>query len=121
LVFEGNGVIRDFPGNYTQYRASLKDQENTAPKNQYLVNSPAEAAPAEKPVEEKKKLSFKEKRELELLQQEIASLETEKATLTEKLNSGNLPFAELQQASARIGEIAGLLDEKELRWLELSE
>jgi ABC transport system ATP-binding/permease protein len=121
LVFEGDGVIRDFPGNYTQYRASLKDQENTAPKNQYLVNSPAEVPTTIKPAEEKKKLSFKEKRELELLQQDIAALENEKSALTEKLNSGNLPFAELQQASARIGEITALVDEKELRWLELSE
>ncbi len=121
LVFEGNGVIRDFPGNYTQYRLSLKDQENQAPKNQYLENSPAEVAPPPPKLPEEKKLSFKEKRELELLQQEISALETEKATLTEKLNSGNLPFAELQQLSARIGEVTTLLDEKELRWLELSE
>ncbi|MHA4846891.1 ABC-F family ATP-binding cassette domain-containing protein [Flavitalea antarctica] len=121
LVFEGDGVIRDFPGNYTQYRLSLKDQEASTPKNQYLVNSPAEEAKPEKPTEEKKKLSYKEKREFEMLQNEISALEKEKADATDKMNSGNLPFAELQSLSQKVAEITALIDEKELRWLELSD
>ena len=66
-------------------------------------------------------MSYKEKREFEQLQQDIAKLEKEKQTITEQLNSGSLPFDQLQQLSVRISEITGLLDEKELRWLELSE
>ncbi len=66
-------------------------------------------------------MSYKEKREFEQLQHEIAALEKEKATITEKLSSGSLPFEELQQLSVRINEITALLDEKEMRWLELSE
>jgi ATP-binding cassette subfamily F protein uup len=121
LVFEGDGVIRDFPGNYTQYRLSLKDQEASTPKNQYLVNSPAEDAKPDKPADEKKKLTYKEKREFEMLQNEISSLEKEKSVATDKMNSGQLPFAELQSLSQRVAEITALIDEKELRWLELSD
>ena len=69
----------------------------------------------------KKKLSFKEKRELELLEKEMADLTKEKETITEKLSSGKAPFEELQKLSQRIGEVTNTLDEKELRWLELSE
>ena len=69
----------------------------------------------------KKQLSYKEKREFETLEKEIEELTREKAQVTEKLNSGSTPFEELQQLSTRIGEVSRLLDEKELRWLELSE
>jgi len=119
FVFEGNGVIRDFPGNYSQYREAMIDGR-----------LPAEMKPAadEKKnfqplpdTQQKKQLSYKEKREFELLEKEIADLTKEKATVTEKLNSGDTPFEELQKLSNRIGEVSRLLDEKELRWLELSE
>lgn len=119
FVFEGNGVIRDFPGNYSQYREAMIDGR-----------LPAEMKPAadEKKnfqplpdTQQKKQLSYKEKREFELLEKEIADLTKEKATVTEKLNSGDTPFEELQKLSNRIGEVSQLLDEKELRWLELSE
>ena len=70
---------------------------------------------------EKKRFSFKEKREFELLQKEIEALTAEKESITAKLNNGNIPFEELQQLSNRIGEVTNLLDEKEFRWLELSE
>ena len=73
------------------------------------------------PATEKRKLSYKEKRELEGLDKEIAQLTEEKKQVTEKLNSGAAAFDELQRLSIRIGEIEQLLDEKELRWLELSE
>ena len=70
---------------------------------------------------QKRQLSYKEKREFELLEKDIAALTKEKELVTEKLNNGNTPFEELQRCSTRIGEITRLLDEKELRWLELSE
>ncbi|HMF70453.1 MAG TPA: ATP-binding cassette domain-containing protein, partial [Flavitalea sp.] len=121
LVFEGDGLIRDFPGNYTQYRLSLKDQEASTPKNQYLINSPAEEAKQEKSADEKRKLSYKEKREFETLQLEIAALEKEKQDVSDKLNSAGIAFTELEKLSRRIGEINALIDQKEFRWLELSE
>ena len=119
FVFEGNGIVRDFPGNYSQYREAIAD--NRLVMTQNLVT--------EKPVNEqpviakaqKRQLSFKEKREFELLEKEIAALTKEKDVVTEKLNKGTTPFEELQQCSNRIGEVTRLLDEKELRWLELSE
>jgi ATP-binding cassette subfamily F protein uup len=127
FVFEGEGIVRDFPGNYSQYRIWLKEQEETMAddrwlmaekKNTELSNGQQSTAIAS---DEKRKLSYKEKKEFELLQAEIASLEKEKAFVNEKLNSGNIPFEELQHLSVRIGEINALMDEKELRWLELSE
>jgi ATP-binding cassette subfamily F protein uup len=124
FVFEGNGEVGDFPGNYSQYRVSKKEQEDR-PYTSSLTSEAASpkadtAVEAAKPTE-KRKLSYKEKREFETLQQEIAKLEKEKVTVTEKLNSGSAPFEELQQLAVRIGEISAQLDEKELRWLELSE
>jgi ATPase components of ABC transporters with duplicated ATPase domains len=118
FVFEGNGVVRDSPGNYSQYRIWAKAQEEEK-NTKEEKNKPDQApAPAAAP---KKRMSYKEKREFEQLQHEIAALEKEKATITEKLSSGSLPFEELQQLSVRINEITALLDEKEMRWLELSE
>ena len=119
FVFEGNGVIRDFPGNYTLYRNEVKDPEPVAEKKE-VKPAPAPAAVTAAPVS-KRQPSFKEKREFELLEKEIEALNEEKATVTEKLNNGNTPFEELQKLSVRIGEITQLLDEKEIRWLELSE
>lgn len=116
FVFEGDGVIRDFPGNYTQYRQEQSKGENKpAPKQEAIQSAP----PA--PAMNKRQLSFKEKREFESLEKELGELAKEKDMITEKLNSSNLPFEEVQQLANRIGEIAQLLDEKEMRWLELSE
>jgi len=120
LVFEGDGIVRDFPGNYSEYR--LTSEEDMAKLGSNSVS--------EKPVSNsayssndilKKKPSFKEKREFELLDKEIKDLHREKEELTEKLSTGSLPFAELQKLSARIAEISSQADEKEMRWLELSE
>jgi len=121
LVLEGDGVIRDFPGNYTQYRDWLKDNsaEDAFP-NETPVPAPATVAPA-KISTPKRQLSYKEKREFESLEAEIARLTREKQAVTNQLNSGAAPFDELQRLSIRIGEIGQLLDDKELRWLELSE
>ncbi len=124
FVFEGDGMIRDFPGNYSQYRIWLKERE------QLIVTSfrLPEKKGSEQQTENqnpgtgiKRQPSFKEKREFELLEKEIADLSKQKVDITEKLNSGNTPFEELQQLSLRIGEVSHQLDEKELRWLELSE
>jgi ABC transport system ATP-binding/permease protein len=119
FVFEGDGVIRDFPGNYTQYRLSQKEEQQPL----QVAGSRLPVTGNQKPVTStpKRQLSFKEKREFDLLEKEIAELTKEKATITNKLNSGATPFEELQQLSHRIGEVTKQLDEKELRWLEISE
>jgi len=116
FVFEGEGAIRDFPGNYTQLREWQREQEAVKAEEK---KPEAAAVAAETPV--KKKLSFKEQREFNTLEAEIRSLESEKGEITKKLSDPQLPFAELQQLSERIGTITALIDEKELRWLELSE
>lgn len=115
FVFEGDGAIRDFPGNYSQYRLQQTKDEPSIKK--------PEEKQTEQPAKEKnrRQLTFKEKREFELLEKEISDLSKEKEVITEKLNSGSTPFEQLQQLSVRIGEVTRLLDEKELRWLELSE
>lgn len=118
FVFEGNGVIRDFPGNYSQYRAEGIKAESA---EQAIAPKTNKTEPENRPAPIRRQLSFKEKREFELLDKQIADLAREKEIITEKLNNGNTPFAELQQLSVRIGEVTALLDEKELRWLELSE
>ncbi|MVT07452.1 ABC-F family ATP-binding cassette domain-containing protein [Chitinophaga tropicalis] len=123
FVFEGGGVVRDFPGNYTQYREwekNDKDKEETksVPESRPQANVvPA----AEAPAKEVRKMSFKEKRELELLEKEIAALEAEKKEIDEKMGAGNISYEELEPLSRRIGEVIQLLDEKGMRWLELSE
>ncbi len=121
FVFEGNGVIRDYPGNYTQYRLSQKNTPEEKSINSATEVKPSAATNQSTPSPAKQRLSFKEKREFELLEKEIAALTKEKETITEKLNSGNTPFEELQQLSNRIGQVTQELDEKEFRWLELSE
>jgi ABC transport system ATP-binding/permease protein len=113
FVFEGDGQIRDFPGNYSNYRSSLK-QEETAGEKPKIVSS-------KNPAKEKRRFSFNEKREWENLQKEIESLEAEKHNLSDQINMASLPFEELMKKSQRIAEINELLDLKEMRWLELSE
>ncbi len=129
FVFEGEGVVRDFPGNYSTYRLGQKEQpdlpsttreKGKTDKFPAIPDPDATEYPSATMVE-KRKLSFKEKREFEGLQREIKDLEREKITITEKLNGGNLPYDQLQELSNRIGEITGELDKKEFRWLELSE
>ena len=121
LVFNGQGDIRDFPGNYTQYRDwkdakvhQEKEKEKEAAKAQ-------EDKMAKVRLNEKRRMSFKEKREFEQLEQEIADLETEKNAIEEALCSGTLSVDELTEKSKRLPELSDLIDEKTLRWLELSE
>ena len=116
LVFKGNGVVNDFPGNYTQYRewCSLKsrDEETAAKKD---------SRPREKRHQERRKMSYKEKMEFAQLEKEIAELEKEQKKIEEQLCSGKLPVDELTEKSKRLPLIKEELDLKELRWLELSE
>ena len=129
FAFEGDGVIRDFPGNYSQYRMWKQLEENAEGKMQKAEskkqNTEAEKLNARgerrKEEGEKQKLSFKEKTEFEKLEKEIPDLEKEKKLLEVKLNNASMDFEKLQQTSERISEIIVLLDKKELRWLELSE
>jgi len=121
FVFEGNGVVRDFPGNYTNYRieerAREKEKEKTPAKETIAIKD--EKPVAAEPV--KKKLSFKEKREFEQLEKEIAKLDEEKTTLTAKMSTEGANYDEIQKMANRINEIDEKLGMKELRWLELSE
>lgn len=122
FIFEGAGAVRDFPGNYTQYRIWQKEEEqNQALKKEEARTASEQVAAATAPAKEKKKLSFKEQREFEQLEKDIPALEQEKQEITGRMSSADLPYEELQKLSARITEVTALLEEKELRWLELSE
>lgn len=116
FVFEGDGEVRDFPGNYSQYRQWQKEKEIIAAEEK--SSEASRQAPAHN---QKRKLGYKEQREFEMLEKELESLEKEKKEISEKLSSANMPFEELQKLSGRIAEITILIDQKELRWLELSE
>jgi len=125
FVFEGEGIVRDYPGNYSQYRLALKE-EGIMPDDRSLLTEktiPAKQQPLQEVLvsAEKKRFSFKEKREYETLEKEIAALTKERELITGKLGSAETPFDELQKLSTRIGSLEKELDEKELRWLELSE
>lgn len=118
LVFQGNGVIQDFPGNYTQYRewSALKPKE-LKEKNQPLVKKSRKV----QDVSVRKKMTFKEKREFEQLEKDIATLEKEQKIIEEELCSGKLTIGELTEKSKRLPVLKDELDEKSMRWLELSE
>ena len=128
FIFCGNGVVKDFIGSYSEYHDYIKEYEaaekakekaaakakaNDSEANAGKVNA---ASPAKK-----KKLTYKEQKELEQLEMDLDSLGKEKAELEKQLSSGTLPYDKIQEASARFGEIKDLLDEKEMRWLELQE
>jgi ATP-binding cassette subfamily F protein uup len=118
FVFDGNGRIKDFPGNYSIYRESLLEKEKQ--QKQELVPVKPKAMPV-KTKSTGTKLTFKEKKELESLETEIAMLEAEKNNLLDALNSGTLSPDELMEKSRRFSELTPELEEKEMRWLELSE
>lgn len=121
LVFNGGGDIRDFPGNYTQYR-EWKEAKARHDKEQQAVAKPQAAAkPARTRQDEKRRMSFKERREFEQLEKEIAELEAEKKAVEDALCSGTLSVDELTEKSRRLPQLTDLIDEKTMRWLELSE
>ena len=129
FIFCGNGLVKDFVGSYSEYREYIKEfeaeQRSIARAEEKAAKEKAAKEAAKTAVPEapakKKKLTYKEQKEFEQLERDLEALAAEKADLEEKLNSGVLPYEELQKASERIGEIMELTDEKELRWLELSE
>ena len=129
FIFCGDGVIKDFVGTYSEYREFIKEyeagQRSQARAEEKAAKEKAakEAArnqPAE-PQTKKKKLTYKEQKELEQLEKDLETLAAEKSALEESLNSGTLPFDQLQKASERIGQILEETDEKEFRLLELYE
>ncbi len=121
LVFNGGGDIRDFPGNYTQYR-EWKDAKARHDKEQQATAKPQDAPkPARVRQDGKRRMSFKERREFEQLEQEIADLEAEKKAIEDALCSGTLSVDELTEKSRRLPQLTDLIDEKTMRWLELSE
>ena len=123
LVFEGNGKIRDYHSNYTQYRLERQRRERAEMLEQRERKAADRQVNTERPTPTtKKKASYKEQKEYEALTAEIETLTAEKATLEQQLSSGTLTDpAAITNASTRIGEVIALLDEKEMRWLELDE
>jgi ATP-binding cassette subfamily F protein uup len=125
FVFEGDGKIKDFPGNYTEYREWLKELEeekSKAPKIQTKkeIVEPAPNTQSPTPNTSKKKLSFKEKHEFESIEKELPLLEVKKKDITEKMNAGG-SHKELSDWANEVERISNEIDEKTLRWLELSE
>jgi ABC transport system ATP-binding/permease protein len=126
LVFEGDGSVKDFPGNYTQYRLWQKEQEEQKKQPSPIIPAVVKKNPTTLPENNntatiKKQLSYKEKRELEQLENDIKLLQKEKETIQTKLANAELSLPLLQELSTRIGIVTQDLDQKELRWLELSE
>lgn len=121
FVFNGEGDIKDFPGNYTEYRDWRDEERATAAKEAAAQAAKTTPAKQSHRTEEKRKLTFKEKREYEALETEIFQLEEEKAAIEEAMSSGTLSTADLLEKSARIQQVLELIDEKTMRWLELSE
>ena len=130
FIFCGDGVVKDFVGTYSEYREYIKEYEaeqrsqaraeEKAAKEKAAKEAAANAPAQEQPAK-KRKLTYKEQKELEQLEKDLEDLASEKAELEEKLNSGTLPYEDLQKTSERIGEIMELTDEKEFRLLELYE
>ena len=121
LVFKGQGEIKDFPGNYTQYREWQALQPKDAAPVAKPAQSTAPTATAPTSKEDKRKMSYKEKREYEQLEKDIDALETEKKQIEEALSSGMLGVDEITTMSKRLPLLTEELDEKSMRWLELSE
>jgi ATP-binding cassette subfamily F protein uup len=128
FIFCGDGVVKDFVGTYSEYREYIKEYEaeqrsQARAEEKAAKEKAAKAAvvPAQEQPAKKRKLTYKEQKELEQLEKDLEALAKEKADLEEKLGSGTLPFDQLQQASERIGQIMDLTDEKEFRLLELYE
>ncbi len=117
FVFEGDGVIKDFPGNYTQYREYAANKKRIEQRN-----APKETPKKEKPRQPvRQKLTYKEKMEFESLEKEVAALESERTELEEQMNSGSLTPAELQEKAQRYADVLKEIDSKTIRWIELSE
>ena len=124
LVFKGQGVIKDFPGNYTQYREYVRGYEDTEVRkkeNTPSPDNPRTSSPRTPNLDKKRKLSYKEKREMEQLENDIAALEAEQKQIEEALCGGTTSVEEITAMSKRLPQLKNELDEKSMRWLELSE
>ena len=130
FIFCGDGLVKDFVGSYSEYREYIKEYEaeqrsaaraqEKAEKERAAKEAAKSAAAADAPAK-KKKLTYKEQKELEQIEKDLEALATEKAELEEQLSGGSLPFDQLQAASERIGQIMEETDGKEMRWLELTD
>lgn len=132
FVFEGNGIVKDFPGNYFQYRNWLKENDKHSDKWELLENKKSKGETTDEIIiesfpttkenkQEKKKPGFKEKREFEMLEKEIADLDAEKQQLEESLSQVDLNYDHLNSITKRLDEVTRQIQQKENRWLELSE
>ena len=120
FVFEGDGRIKDFVGHYSEYREYIKEKEG-AERSAERSAAPQKRASTRTHDTLKRKLSYKEQRELEQIEVDLAALAEERAQLESELSSGTLPYDRLSEVSKRIEVIIAMVDEKEMRWLELSE
>ena len=125
FIFCGNGVVKDFVGTYSEYREFIKEyeaeqkaKERAAEKAEKSIKA---AVQQQETAPKKRKLTYKEQKEFEQIEKDLEALNAEKAELEGALSTGSLPFDQLQSASERIGQIIDEIDEKEMRWLELSE
>ena len=126
LIFHGNGEVQDFPGNYTQYREwkklQPKEKENPTPSpSQMEGRQSTKGTAASYRNDTRRRLSYKEKQEFQQLERDIEAWTLEKAAAEEALSSGMLSVEEITKLSARFQVVTQQLDEKEMRWLELSE
>lgn len=123
FIFEGGGRVKDFVGSYSGYRQYLKDreEERRVESRENRKETRAAASASSDRGERKRRLTYKEKMEKEQLERDLSSLGEEKKSLEERLCSGTMSAQELTHGSVRLGEVNRLIDEKELRWLELDE
>ena len=120
FVFEGDGRIKDFVGQYSEYREYIKEKE-AMERNTERSTAPAKPQQQRTHDTSKRKLSYKEQRELEQIEKDLQSLGEERSHLETEISSGTLPYDRLAEVSKRIEEIIATIDEKEMRWLELNE
>lgn len=124
FIFKGEGKIKDYPGSYSDYRAAMAmaaEEETSLSSGGSMVKERQKEKVKTKSLPSVRRLTYKEQKEMEQIEADLAGLEREKGILEEKLSSGSLSPAELEEASRRIGIVLEEIDEKELRWLELSD
>ena len=123
LVFKGDGVVDDFPGNYSQYRdyLQIKEKEEVRERKEQRTESTDTRKTVHEGSDRRRKLTFKERREFEQLEVEIEQLETEKAAIHDTLSYGSASVDEITELSKRLPQLEEELEEKSMRWLELSE
>jgi ATP-binding cassette subfamily F protein uup len=121
FVFEGEGQIYHFPGNYSVFHENKIKQGLLQKSTESVAKIKSQVAKSEKSLPIKKKITYAELKEYETIEKEIGDLEEEKKALEEKLNSGELAFSELQVASSRMADIIDTIENKMLRWMELED